>query len=73
MIRMLNENRQTEGASTNVLVENPINDNDIPSIMKATVMGLRLSYFEISHPESGNPKRELIGIHSKSVPSSASL
>jgi hypothetical protein len=41
--------------------------------MKAAVIGLRLSYFEISQPESGSPKSELIGMHSNIVPSSASL
>ena len=73
MIRMLKEKRQTEGTSMNVLVEKPIRDKDIPSRMKATVIGLRLSYFEISQPESGSPKRELMGMHSRIVPSSASL
>ena len=73
MIRILNEKRQIEGTRVNVLIANPIMDNDIPSKMKATVIGFRLSYFEISHPERGRPKRELMGIHNSIVPSSASL
>ncbi|HMG89274.1 MAG TPA: hypothetical protein VK589_04420, partial [Chryseolinea sp.] len=70
---ILNEKRQIDGTSVNVLVEKPIRDKDIPSKMKATVIGFRLSYFEISHPESGRPKRELMGINKSIVPSSASL
>jgi hypothetical protein len=73
MIRILNENRQIDGTSMNVLVEKPMSERDMPSKTKAAVMGFRLSYFEINHPDNGSPKSELIGIHSNIVPSSASL
>ena len=73
MIRILNEKRQIDNASIIVLVEKPISVSEIPSKMNATVIGLRLSYFEMSHPERGRPRRELIGIHRSKVPRSASL
>lgn len=73
MMRMLKEKRQIDSTSMTVFVEKPINESDIPSNMNATVIGLRLSYFEMSHPDKGRPRRELIGIHNNIVPSSASL
>jgi len=73
MMRMLKEKRQIDSTSMTVFVEKPINESDMPSNMNATVIGLRLSYFEMSHPDKGSPRRELIGIHNNIVPSSASL
>src|SRR5687768_11987794 len=40
---------------------------------KPIVRGSRLSKRETSHPETGRPTRELMGMNSKIVPSSASL
>ena len=73
MIRMLKENRHIDDTSIAVLVEKPMSDNEIPSKMNAMVIGLRLSYFDMSQPESGRPSKELMGIHNNIVPSSASL
>jgi hypothetical protein len=41
--------------------------------MNPTTSGLRLSNRDTSHPEIGNPIKELIGIKRRIVPNSASL
>jgi hypothetical protein len=73
MIRMLKANKQIEGTSVNVFVEKPINDNEIARETNATVIGLRLSYLDTSHPDKGNPIKELMGMNNSIVPNSASL
>jgi hypothetical protein len=51
----------------------PIKVNDKATAVNPTVIGILLSYLETSHPDSGRPINELMGMQSKMVPSSASL
>ncbi len=73
MIRVLKEKMETAAISMKVEGAKPINESDMAIAINPMVIGIRLSYFETSHPESGRPAIELIGINSRIVPSSASL
>jgi hypothetical protein len=52
---------------------NPIPQSAMERTQKAAVRGRRLSYLETSHPETGRPIIELIGMNKRMAPSSASL
>ena len=56
-----------------VVVAKPIKESEMASIIKAAVIGTRLSYRDTSQPDIGKPTNELMGIKSRMVPSSASL
>ena len=73
IIRMLNAYMETPQIKKNVEGAHPMQARAIAKDKNPTVMGLRLSKRDTSHPEIGKPIRELIGIKSKTVPSSASL
>lgn len=70
---MLKENTQMEATSATVVVEIPIKNKAIDIVINPAVIGIRLSYFETSHPLNGSPASELMGIKSRIVPSWASL
>jgi hypothetical protein len=71
--RRAKANRQTEAISAGLLLEKPMNEIEAASKMNAADSGIRLSYRETNQPENGRPISELIGMHSKIVPNSASL
>ena len=72
-IRELKENKLSDATSKKGVLAKPI---DVRAIVKnsiATINGKRLSNFDTSQPEIGNPISELIGIDNNTVPNSASL
>src|SRR4051812_20962917 len=73
MMRVLNENVQIDKINRKVFCDKPIPASAKPTNMKPIVKGTRLSNFETSQPENGNPISELMGMNSSIVPSSASL
>jgi hypothetical protein len=73
MIRMLKENAQTAIASKIVELAKPIAIKASARKTNPVIMGPLLLNLETSHPESGNPISELMGMHSNRVPNSASL
>lgn len=72
-ILRLNAKKQIEKIRAAFDVEIPIRARDVARHKNAIAMGQRLSYLETSHPETGSPNNELMGIKSRIVPSSASL
>jgi len=72
-IRELKEYRLSEATSKNGVSAKPINVNANVKNSIATINGNRLSNFETSQPEIGNPISELIGIDNNTVPNCASL
>ena len=72
-IRMLKANRQMANTSVTVELASPIRVRQTEKATKATDKGTLLSYLVISQPEKGRPMRELMGMASSIVPSSASL
>jgi hypothetical protein len=73
MILKLNEKRQMEETSVNVLFEIPIQKRAIEARTKENSKGIRLSYRDTRKPETGSPIIELMGMLNKIVPNSASL
>ena len=73
MIRIENENTQSDAMSKTLLLAKPTDVSAPARKMKPTTRGLRLSYRDTSHPETGKPINELIGMKSNTVPSCASL
>src|SRR5690606_17434172 len=59
--------------SSSVLCARPTPTIEMASAIKPQVIGTRLSYLETSHPESGKPNNELMGIQRRIVPNSASF
>ena len=72
-IRELKEYKLSATTSKNGVSAKPINVNASVKNSIATIKGLRLSNFETSQPEIGNPISELMGIDSNTVPNCASL
>ena len=71
--RMVKEKTQSDAISTKSVVAKPIDINENASATNANDIGTRLSKRATSHPETGSPISELMGIKSNMVPSSASL
>ena len=72
-IRELKEYKLSAVTSKKGVSAKPINANASVKNIMATIKGLRLSNFETSHPEIGNPISELMGIDNNTVPNCASL
>lgn len=72
-IRALKEKKQSEATSKKGVSAKPIHVRATVKNRIATINGVRLSNFDTSQPEIGNPISELIGIASNTVPNSASL
>src|SRR4030066_1898891 len=72
-IRELKEYKLSAATSKKGVSAKPINVSDSVKNIIATISGLRLSNFDTSQPEIGNPISELIGIESNTVPNCASL
>ncbi len=72
-IRELKEYKLSAATSKNGVSAKPINAKANVKNIIATINGKRLSNFETSQPEIGNPISELIGIESSTVPNCASL
>ena len=72
-IRELKEYKLSAATNKNGVSAKPINVRAIAKNIIATINGKRLSNFETSQPEIGNPISELIGIDSNTVPNCASL
>jgi hypothetical protein len=73
IILKLNENKQMDETTVNVELEIPIQKSAIEASAKEKINGTRLSYLETRKPETGSPIIELMGIHKRMVPNSASL
>jgi hypothetical protein len=73
MILKLNENKQMDETRAIVELEIPIQKSAIEANVKEKISGIRLSYLDTKKPETGSPIIELMGIHRRIVPNSASL
>lgn len=73
MILVLNANTDIEATRTNSDVAVPIMKSELAIRTNPAVIGCLLSKRETSHPDTGNPRSELIGINNRMVPSWASL
>src|SRR5687767_3635907 len=71
--RKAKENAQIDTISKNVVLAKPMQVSAIASSTNEKVKGIRLSYRDTSHPDTGRPTNELMGINKRRVPSSASL
>lgn len=72
-IRRLKENRNRAITSINGVAASPIRKRQAEFNRKAKASGTLVSNLETSHPDRGNPIRELTGIVRRMVPSSASF
>lgn len=72
-ILKLKDNSEMEAISKGVVEENPIARMAKAKRRNPPARGTRLSNLETSHPENGNPTRELTGMNRRIVPNSASL